>query len=187
MADHSNYCDQAEEDDLSLRYLAGELTASEAEGFELHYFGCARCFEQLEATRLVKKTLSPGKSNTRRFSSWLAIAALVAFASSGLWVLKHRPPSAPPASPPAVSAAKPNLALLAKFDPPHYEDQAMRGAADTKDKRFRQAMHSYTKGEFEAASSDLDRVSEERSGFRARSVLRCVREAFGKPSGTGRQ
>lgn len=37
-------CDLVDRDDVDQRYLAGTLPPSEAEAFEEHYFGCARCW-----------------------------------------------------------------------------------------------------------------------------------------------
>jgi anti-sigma factor RsiW len=48
MAANDLTCDEVDAQSLDTRYLSGALSASEAEAFEQHYFGCDRCWKLVE-------------------------------------------------------------------------------------------------------------------------------------------
>jgi hypothetical protein len=86
-------CAEVDDRDLESGYLAGRLTAEEAEAYEAHYFGCERCWRTLETALAVR-----GAGAARR-PAWFGVRTLAAAATvvlavgAGWWMT--RPPSPP--------------------------------------------------------------------------------------------
>jgi tetratricopeptide (TPR) repeat protein len=55
-------CDQINARDVIERYLSGELSDTERQDFEDHYFECADCFEILRIARALRMSADPAKS-----------------------------------------------------------------------------------------------------------------------------
>jgi hypothetical protein len=87
-------CAEVDDRDLESGYLAGRLTAEEAEAYEAHYFGCERCWRTLETALAVRAVGAP-----RRRARWgiptLAAAATVVVAVAGGWWMTSRGPASP--------------------------------------------------------------------------------------------
>lgn len=98
-------CASIEERDLVSRYLAEKLPSEEAEAFEKHYFGCDRCWEELQAATEVRAVSSEGRGREKAsqaeiprrrgpvWTNWrvLSLAAVVAVAvAAGLISLRLR-------------------------------------------------------------------------------------------------
>ena len=82
--------------DLAPLYLAGKLTEKEAEAFEAHYLGCAKCREDVTTGAALRElygrpavaasaTVSIDSASTRRKWLPLAAAAAIAFVAVGIW------------------------------------------------------------------------------------------------------
>jgi len=74
--------------DTDVRYLTGQLSASEADAFEEHYFGCDVCWSAVQRGTEIRSALAhPMPRTSRRLQAWwpllAAAAALVIVA--GLW------------------------------------------------------------------------------------------------------
>ena len=153
-------CDHFEEADTAIGYLANTLTPEDAEAYEQHYFACTRCFTALEAVRAAKQSLATSKLLTmparRKFTPWLAVAASLAACGVALFTYRHFiPPAAPVTIAHQPPAAQPSLALLAHFEAPRYENQPLRGTAQSRATAFRQAMKPYAAADYPAAAQTL--------------------------------
>jgi CHAT domain-containing protein len=81
-------CTSIEEQEIVSRYVGQKLSPEEAEAFEEHYFGCDRCWAEVQAATEVRAALSPEhakeivSSSPSSKTNWrlLAIAASVAIA-----------------------------------------------------------------------------------------------------------
>ena len=79
------------DDETLHRYALGRLPDQQAEAVEEHYFGCDRCWSEIERTVEVRAsfddTAAAGRSTTpRRLLQGLAMAAVIAIAALGLWL-----------------------------------------------------------------------------------------------------
>jgi hypothetical protein len=88
-------CAQVEEGDLEARYLAGTVSPEEAEAYEAHYFGCARCWEALQRALEARSAFAPRRARRWRPSLPLAAAATIILVAVGVWQLGSGPASAP--------------------------------------------------------------------------------------------
>lgn len=144
------------------RFLAGELTEPERDGFEAHYFECDDCFALLEATRLVRPVLAempaPGSAGVaarpRRLAwVWLAAAAAFACVIAGYW------PRGSSGSEPAVAnvPAPPAVALLrlSEIRPAPYSSAVLRGSETERSAGFEGAIRLYQSGNWRDASAAL--------------------------------
>src|SRR5580765_4550236 len=91
MAQRSTSCMLVDREDRMAAYLAGRLSAAEAESFEKHYFACDECWHELQAGLEIRAAVGRGDhagmvsaaavhrtpATTWR---WLAAAATVALA-----------------------------------------------------------------------------------------------------------
>lgn len=57
MPDSSAACPFSDDSDIDARYLAGRLSAAEAEAFEAHYFACDRCFALVQRGAEIRASL----------------------------------------------------------------------------------------------------------------------------------
>ena len=171
-------CGRVAADEILEKYLAGTLTDEDREAFEEHYFGCARCFDDLQILQSIRAELlaSPTAGTVARPArrwTWAASLALAAVAvlavAATLWM--RRPPvsglheqtaSAPPPTerpeprrPQASSDPLPSLDELARVEPPPYEALALRGTTDEAMARFRTGMDRYRRADYRGAVSDL--------------------------------
>ncbi len=87
--------------DLAPLYLAGKLTAKEAEAFEMHYLGCEKCREDVTTGAALRElygrpavaasaSASIDSASTRRMWLPLAAAAAIAFVAVGVWQVSRR-------------------------------------------------------------------------------------------------
>ena len=171
-------CAQVTKEEITEKYLLGRLTEAEQGAFELHFFECERCFEEVESLRMLQTELrraapairaeasKPGQSVWRW--AWAPAAALaVLVISVGWWVWRPRVvPLQPPAvvqvptPKPAPRASVLSLAELAQVRPPQYVPVVLRGAEDDATQRFRSAMRHYVRGDYAAAIPGLRAASK---------------------------
>lgn len=157
-------CDHFEDADTAIGYLANTLTPEDAEAYEQHYFACTRCFTALDAIRAAKQSSAATNLITmparRKIIPWLAIAASVAACATAFFTYRHFTPQPAPVTtmhqaPAAQRSPQPSLALLARFEAPRYDDQPLRGTAQTRAIAFRQAMKPYTAADYPTAARNL--------------------------------
>jgi tetratricopeptide (TPR) repeat protein len=164
--------------------LRGELSAPEQESFERHYFECPRCFDELETYRALREGLEEVAEGSQSVSGpkayrfdwrWAAAAAGVVMAialgsrlpmttTAPAGVSRSSPsPVAGAASEPAVPtrpvAEVPSLMALAAVQPPSYTPPTLRSVPDDSERRFREAMRLYAKGDFAAAKAGLEQAA----------------------------
>ena len=85
-------CEQVDDQQLDARYAAGKLGEPEADAFEAHYFGCARCWGRVQRAVEMRDGLAPAPvpraatpSVTRR---WWPLGAAAAIAA-GVLLTRH--------------------------------------------------------------------------------------------------
>jgi hypothetical protein len=163
------------------RYLLGELSESERDDYECHFFDCEHCFHELTTVGALRTELNAAglakvdglpPSERRWWPAWLAAALIVL--GIGLWTMwpvrEPGPASAisaiePTPSPPAPVATSPappapieppvSLSTLARFEPPPYDAPVLRGPEDEAKKLFRTAMEHYLRGDHKQAIDGL--------------------------------
>lgn len=163
-------CEQIRRDEWATRYLRGELGEAERDTFEMHYFGCERCFGELEALRITQGELARQASAIRAEAHgretakgwrwiWVAVPALAAGVAMVAVLTWMRPeqspieqakqtPAPPTVSTPAATSEEP-LVVLARYEPPAYQETFLRGAAPSEN--FRKAMAAYQRKDWEGA------------------------------------
>ncbi len=169
-------CVRVMEQEIAERYVLGTLDEAEREAYEEHYFDCDRCFEELNAYRLIQEELARSEESAKpldigawgasvRRWGWTAAAAASVLIAVGVWL---RQPGLPPLPPPPVAvtpsptptpapaATLPSLEELAAVRPPVYRPLTLRGPEDESRRRFRSAMEHYRKQEFGAAIPGLE-------------------------------
>jgi tetratricopeptide (TPR) repeat protein len=171
-------CNQIERDDIIEKYLTGRLDGAEQEEFEVHYFGCSKCRERLEVSRLLQEKLweqgekilpqmkKPSGARIRRRAWAISAAAVVLIvAAAALWWQFMGPGRAPAGTKEIPSS----LIMLARIEPPAYIPPALRGARDDAAERFRLGMMNYVEGRYGEAIPDLRAAAElnpNRAGIR---------------------
>lgn len=86
-------CADVDDRDLESGYVAGRLTAEEADAYEAHYFGCDRCWRRLEIALAIRSARGARRRALLGVRG-LAIAATAVIAVGvGWWITR---PSAPP-------------------------------------------------------------------------------------------
>jgi tetratricopeptide (TPR) repeat protein len=173
-------CEQVTKEEITEKYLLGRLTEAEQGAFELHFFECERCFEEVESLRVLQTELrraasaireqAPGRKNLFWRWAWAQAAALAIFFVVGIVWWIGRPKVAPvePPSPvvhiptpkPVPQASVPSLAELAQVRPPEYAPGVLRGVQDEAMQRFRASMRDYVKGNYAAAIPGLRAASK---------------------------
>jgi len=174
-------CTEINEQDLLERYLLRQLSETEQDGFEQHYFECSSCFDQLQIARAIQGNdaldeTSKGAGFPPSFLSlsrrWISGVAVIGFVLAGVvlgsWQY-HRRNNQPiaqvssgqgghVASPDfrsTVSAAPPLITELARIDPPPYTPIVLRGSEDEADRHLQNAMRQYMKRDYASAISGL--------------------------------
>jgi tetratricopeptide (TPR) repeat protein len=171
-------CEQVTKEDITEKYLLGRLTEAEQGAFELHFFECERCFEEVESLRMLQTELRRAASTIREKTSkrqslfwrwaWAPAAALTVLAVGvGWWVWR---PSVTPLQPPAIvqvpapqpapQPTVPSVAELAQVRPPEYRPPVLRGVEDDATQRFRAAMRHYIRGDYATAIPGLRAASK---------------------------
>jgi hypothetical protein len=85
-------CAEVDDRDLESGYLAGRLTAEEAEAYEAHYFGCERCWRTLETALAVRSARGARRAP---FGVWALAAAAIAVLAVGAGWWATRSPAPP--------------------------------------------------------------------------------------------
>jgi anti-sigma factor RsiW len=62
-------CEQVTKEEISEKYLLGRLSEAEQGAFELHFFECERCFEEVESLRMLQTELRQNPSAIREKTS----------------------------------------------------------------------------------------------------------------------
>ena len=139
-------CTFAARDEMLEGYLSDALTDEDRDAFEDHYFGCARCFDELQTLKAMRDELPRAVAATESrqwMAGWpaaTAVAAAVVLAVGAALSMRPGAPDVPataalqpssqaerPATPPAAApeptatAPAPSIAQLARFEPPRYE------------------------------------------------------------------
>jgi anti-sigma factor RsiW len=86
-------CAEVDDRDLESGYVAGRLTAEDAEAYEAHYFGCDRCWRALE-TALAVRSAHGARRRALSGVRALAVAATAVIAVAVGWWATRAP--APP-------------------------------------------------------------------------------------------
>jgi len=156
-------CSQIEREEIIEKYLTGRLDRAGQEEFEAHYFGCSKCLEKLQVSRLLQEklwdkgeTILPKRGKPQpvrgRHRAWVVSAAAVMLVvAAALW-WRFGGPGRTPAGIEGVSSS---LKLLARFEPPLYVPLTLRGAQDEATERFRMGMGYYQDGRYAEAITEL--------------------------------
>ena len=169
-------CEEVVKSDVVENYLHDRLDDESREAFELHYFDCAACFRLVQTYRELQAELARTRdeavlsASPRRWIwqwAWLPAAAVLTLAV-GLTVWQRpdaEPPETPavtepaapstPARPPVQAPPPVSLADLARVEPPRYTPGRLRGAGDEATARYQEAMKSYERGDYDAATTGL--------------------------------
>ncbi len=154
-------CRRVASENIIEDYLAEKLSGTSRDAFELHYFECEECFEQLETLRLIRPILAKmpaplaakAARQSRSFSwVWMAAAAVIVAVIFGYW---PRGGSGPETS--AVKAPPPTVALLqlAEIQPAPYSPTVFRSASKPPGQDFERAMQHYQSRQWLDASEAL--------------------------------
>jgi TolA-binding protein len=168
-------CREVEEQDITERYLLGQLADPEREEFEKHYFECRSCFSQVQTgltlqAELRHQPLMPAQArgrSLRRIWAWSpAFVVFVLLSGVVIWWYSSRnrqplqqaslsPPKASPEVTVQSQPSSPALEELARVEPPPYSAAVLRGADDEGQETFRKAMQFYPKGDYAHAIPGL--------------------------------
>lgn len=141
----TGYCERVRQEGVAERYLAGRLSASDAEEFEAHYLTCGRCQDEVRLGAMLREGLEGGEEGRRprrlRFFT-IGLAAVLAVGIGLSIVLLQRP--------------APEVQRLGMVEqPPIYLGVAVRGGSTEADSLFDAAMRHYIAEDFTAAASGL--------------------------------
>jgi hypothetical protein len=170
-------CTAVSRDDLVARYLTDDVTDTERQAFEVHYFDCPACLEALETLRAAQVAMRERGAivtRERRIPTWasLAAAATLLAALSGFLLFNRdaatpvepaattagpQPsagiaapvPTGPASTPPASVRTADTLQRLARFEPMPAAPPLLRGPLGAN--AFNRAMTHYREGRYEAA------------------------------------
>lgn len=156
-------CAEVKSSELAERYLRGILNEEDATRYEDHFFACESCSAELRALEALQlelaRTRSAVEARARRSRPilWMAAAAAVVVLASGagLYLTRGAKPLAEPGS---VSEAT-DLVELARVEPPRWTPMRLRGTENEAERRFREAMEHYAKGEWSFALTGLRETS----------------------------
>jgi hypothetical protein len=145
-------CEDAQQGMTAERYVAGQLGEAARAEFEEHYFGCDRCFGEVEVLRAVKAGLP--RARRKPFRVWLAampIAAAILLAVF-LWPQHSTRPA------PTVASMARDYSALARFDPPAWKPVVLRGRETAEHEAFVKAMASYTARDYAGCAEKLKAI-----------------------------
>jgi tetratricopeptide (TPR) repeat protein len=168
-------CDTVERENIVERYLTGRLEPAAKEEWELHYFGCDRCAQQLETWSAVEGPLRSMAAEIRREipqpkrHTWLwagvGIAAVLLLAAGASRLLHTGPVAAPIAD--SKASERQRLVEIAQLDPPAYAPQALRGTDSKAELQFQKAMQFYQRRDYTEAIPGLRAALDLDSGAAA--------------------
>ena len=161
-------CDTAERENIVERYLTGRLEPATKEEWELHYFGCDHCAQQLETWSAVEGPLRSMAAEIRREipqpkrHTWLwtgiGIAAALLLAAGASRLLHTGAPRLQTVAAPVAdskASERQRLVEIAQLDPPAYAPQALRGMDSKAELQFRNAMQFYQRRDYAPAIAGL--------------------------------
>lgn len=168
-------CQRTVHESLAEQYVAGGLEGDLRDAFELHYMGCAACFDRVAVLHTVRDRLAVGPAagspTVARATGWSArgvwwtAVGIAASVTIAVWVLPPTRPApaggqgAPTPVSAATSAPVDPLVALAVFEPPAYRASVLRGREDDLAAQFRTAMALYQQGRFADAVPGLTRAA----------------------------
>lgn len=85
-------CAEVDDRDLESGYVAGRLTAEEAEAYEAHYFGCDRCWRTLETALAVRSAHGARRRAVFRVRALAVAATAVIAVGLGWWTTRTPTP-----------------------------------------------------------------------------------------------
>ena len=157
-------CEAVARESLVERYVASQLGEPEREAFELHYFGCDACFQEMESLRLARQVLrhepvaaEPKKTRFFQWFVWIGapVAATLALALV-FWPRAEQRTAKFPT--PATAQPEANrYAELARFDPPRYSPAMLRSPGDQD--QFTRGMASYARQDYAGAIPPLRKAA----------------------------
>jgi tetratricopeptide (TPR) repeat protein len=157
-------CQTVERENIAERYLAGALDSRLKEEWELHYFSCDRCAEQLATWQAIEKPLRAmegsirmeiGPRKTSRAWLWAGTAVAAALLVGMVIKLDQRPQSVQPAAEATIATNPARWAEIAQLQPPAYRPPTLRSAASKADAQFQKAMEPYQHGDYSQAIAGL--------------------------------
>ncbi|HEY2934299.1 MAG TPA: tetratricopeptide repeat protein [Acidobacteriota bacterium] len=175
-------CRDIETQEMIDKYLRDRLSERETEEFEQHYFGCARCFAELQWRHAAVLELNVNKNSLkalpkrapRVLAKWripLAAAATILLAAIALFRFYHPQmpvPSAPvrnaspnAGAPAGASDQNAKLQQLAMIEeaPPYVPSSSRGGEGSRALERFKQGMEKYVKGKYADAIPSLEQAA----------------------------
>ena len=179
-------CDRASREEIFENYLTDRLSEEDRAAFEEHYFGCPRCFDELQTLQAIREQLrtdgaefegNAGRTVPRWAQAAGLAAAVVLAAGTLLWMRAPGPSgvqneTAPPLQSQAESPRRPqpqeseravpepSLEQLARLEPPPYQPIRLRGVPDEATARFQRGMERYRKADYAGAVAELRRAAE---------------------------
>jgi len=182
-------CGRATREEIFESYLADRLSEEDRAAFEEHYFGCPRCFDELQTLQAIREELrSHGgefEGNAARIvPRWAraaGLAAAVVLAAATTLTLWMRAPvasgvpkeTAPPVRSQAESPrrpqpqqserageSQPSLEQVARIQPPPYQPLRLRGVPDEATARFQRGMERYRNADYAGALAELRGAGE---------------------------
>ncbi len=146
-------CSDVEQGEVAERYVRGELAEEQRDPFEMHFFDCPRCFDEVRMLQALRSELGTAPTRAPSALKWrLALgsaAALVLAVLGTLW-WSGRQPS--------------DLSELARVEPAPYEEVRLRSATDPSAEAFRVAMRHYLDGDYRMAIRGLEAAEQENPG-----------------------
>jgi tetratricopeptide (TPR) repeat protein len=178
-------CDRASREEIFENYLTDRLSEEDRAAFEEHYFGCPRCFDELQTLQAIREELRDGaefEDNAgRTVPRWAQAAGLAAAvvlaAGTMLWMRPSVPsgvqnetaapvqsqaesPRRPPPQESERAVPEPSLEQLARIQPPPYQPIRLRGVPDEATARFQKGMERYRKADYAGAVAELRGAAE---------------------------
>ena len=179
-------CDRASREEIFENYLTDRLNEEDRAAFEEHYFGCPRCFDELQTLQAIREELrsdgaefegNAGRTVPRWAQAAGLAAAVVLAAGTMLWIRAPGPSgvqkeTAPPVQSQAESPRRPqpqeseravpklSLEQLARIQPPPYQPIRLRGVPDEATVRFQRGMEQYRRADYAGAVAELRGAAE---------------------------